>query len=82
MAIFGKDKTTVAVAKQSYADRLNSIKSMFQVAYNKASNMNKEMLNEIEAKKAQIASINQQIEVINATQSETDKFMKNLEKFI
>lgn len=31
MAIFGKDKTTVAVAKQSYADRLNSIKSMFQV---------------------------------------------------
>lgn len=44
--------------------------------------MNDEMQKEIDAKKAQVASINEQIKEISATQAETNKFMSNLEKFI
>ena len=80
MGLFTKENTTVV--RQSYADRLGNIKCMFQVAYNKASALNDEMQKEIDAKKTQIASINEQIKEISATQAETNKFMSNLEKFI
>lgn len=80
MAIFRSNATTVA--KESYADRLGSIKSMFQTAHNKASALYDEMQKEIEAKKAQVTAINEQIKEIGVTQAETNKFMTNLEKFI
>lgn len=80
MAIFKSNATTVA--KESYADRLGSIKSMFQTAHNKASALYDEMQKEIEAKKAQVTAINEQIKEISVTQAETNKFMTNLEKFI
>ena len=51
MTIFRSNATTVA--KKSYADRLGSIKSMFQTAHSKASALYDEMQKEIEAKKAQ-----------------------------
>ena len=81
MGLFTK-KNTTTVERQSYADRLENIKSMFQVAYNKASALNDEMQKEIEIKQAQIESINAKIEEISITQEETYKFMSNLEKFI
>lgn len=81
MGFFKKENTTTVV-RQSYADRLGSIKSMFQIAHSKASALNDEMQKEIDAKKAQIACINEQIKEISATQDETNKFMSNLEKFI
>ena len=37
--------------KENYADRLNNIKSMFQVAYSKAHALNDKMQKEIDAKK-------------------------------
>ena len=81
MGLFTKENTTT-VERQSYADRLENIKSMFQVAYNKASALNDEMQKEIETKQAQIESINAQIKEISITQEEANKFMFNLEKFI
>lgn len=81
MGLFTKENTTTVV-RQSYADRLGNIKSMFQVAYSKASALNDEMQKEIETKQAQIESINAQIKEINTTQEEAKRFMSNLEKFI
>lgn len=81
MGFFTKENTTTVV-KQSYADRLGNIKSIFQAAHNKALALHEEMQKEIDAKKAQVASINEQIKEISVTQAETNKFMSNLEKFI
>ena len=81
MGLFTKENTTT-VEKQSYADRLENIKSMFQTAHNQASALNDEMQKEIEIKQAQIESINAKIEEISITQEETYRFMSNLEKFI
>jgi hypothetical protein len=81
MGLFTKENTTTVV-RQSYADKLGNIKSMFQVAHSKALAFHEEMQKEIDAEKAQVASINEQIKEISATQAETNKFMSNLEKFI
>ena len=81
MGLFTKENTAT-VERQSYADRLENIKSMFQSTYNKASALNDEMQKEIEIKQAQIESINAQIKEINITQEEAKRFMSNLEKFI
>ena len=62
MAIFGNGKTTVA--KATFAERLSSVKAMFQTAHNQASALNDEMQKEIETKQAQIESINAQIKEI------------------
>lgn len=80
MAIFGNGKTTVA--KATFAERLSSVKAMFQTAHNQASALNDEMRKEIETKQAYIESINAQIKEISITQEETKRFMSNLEKFI
>lgn len=81
MGLFTKENTTTVV-RQSYEDRLGNIKSIFQAAHSKALALHEEMQKEIDAKKAQVASINEQIKEISATQAETNKFMSNLEKFI
>ena len=78
MAIF----SNITVAKATFAERLNSVKDMFQTAYNQASALNDEMQKEIETKQSQIESINAQIKEISITQEETKRFMSNLEKFI
>ncbi len=49
MGLFTKENTTTVV-RQSYADRLGNIKSMFQVAHSKASALNDEMQKDIETK--------------------------------
>ena len=81
MGLFTKENTTT-VERQSYADRLENIKSMFQIAYNQASALNDEMQKEIEIKLAQIESINAKIEEISTIQEEANRFISNLEKFI
>lgn len=78
MAIFNK----TIVAKATFAERLSSIKDMFQTAHNQASTLNDEMQKEIETKESQIESINAQIKEISIIQEETKRFMSNLEKFI
>ena len=80
MAIFSNGKATVA--KATFAERLSSVKAMFQTAHNQASALNDEMQKEIETKQSQIESINAQIKEISTTQEETKRFMSNLEKFI
>lgn len=75
MAIFGNGKAT-------FAERLSSVKAMFQAAHNQASALNDGMQKEIETKQAQIESINAQIKEISTPQEETKRFMSNLEKFI
>ena len=81
MGLFTKENTATVV-RQSYADRLGNIKSMFQVAHSKASALNDEMQKEIGTKQSQIESINAQIKEISITQEEAKRFMSNLEKFI
>lgn len=61
----GNGKTTVA--KATFAERLSSVKAMFQTAHNQASALNDEMQKEIETKQAQIESINAQIKEISIT---------------
>lgn len=78
MAIFNKTN----VAKATFAERLSSVKDIFQTAYNQASALNDEMQKEIETKQSQIESINAQIKEISITQEETKGFMSNLEKLI
>lgn len=80
MAIFGNGKATVA--KAAFAERPGSVKAMFQTAHNQASALNDGMQKEIEAKQAQIESVNARIKGIGITQEETGRFMSNLEKFI
>lgn len=82
MGIFKKDSNNIVVVQKSYNERLNDVMSIFRSAYDKASVIMQDMQNDIEAKKAQVASINEQIKEISATQAETSKFMSNLEKFI
>lgn len=60
MAIFGNGKAT-------FAERLSSVKAMFQTAHNQASALNDEMQKEIETKQSQIESINAQIKEISIT---------------
>lgn len=81
MGFFKKDNSTV-ITQESYTDRLNNVKSIFKSAYDKASVIMQDMQNDIEAKKAQVAVINEQIKDISATQAETSKFISSLEKFI
>ena len=82
MGIFKKDSNNIVVVQKSYNERLNDVMSIFRSAYDKVSVIMQDMQNDIEAKKAQVASINEQIKEISVTQAETSKFMSNLEKFI
>lgn len=80
MALFTKE--TTAKKKISFADQLNSIKESFRTAYNQASDLNTKIQEDIESKEAIIAGLQTTINDFKATQSETQKFMKSLEKFI
>lgn len=63
MAIFGNGKTTVA--KATFAERLSSVKAMFQTAHNQASALNDEMQKEIETKQAQRVGYSYSDRVVN-----------------
>lgn len=79
---FGTKKTAKVIETPSFASRMSSIKNMFKVAHEDASNLHAEMEKEIEKKSAQIASLQSDIENINTTKKETEVFMENISKLI
>ena len=78
---FGTKKSE-GIETPSFASRMSSIKNMFKVAHENASNLHAEMEKEIEKKSAQIASLQSDIETINTTKAEAEAFMENISKFI
>ena len=75
--MFGK-KVKVA----PFSERMASIKSMFKIAHENASNLHAEMEEEIKNKSAQIASLQSDIQTINTTKKEAEEFMENISKLI
>ena len=77
---FGMKKSVVATP--SFSERMASIKSMFKIAYENASNLHAEMEQEIAKKESQIAALQEDIKTINVTKQEAETFMSNIEKLI
>lgn len=77
---FGMKKTTVATP--SFSERMASIKSMFKIAHENASNLHAEMEQEIAKKESQIAALQEDIKTIDVTKQEAETFMSNIEKLI
>lgn len=77
MGIFNKEVKSV-----SFADKLNNIKSAFRTAYNQAKDLDSKIQEDIDNKESMIAELQTTINDFKTTQSETQKFMKSLEKFI
>lgn len=75
-------KKTVKSETPSFASRMSSIKSMFKIAHENASNLHAEMEKEIESKKAQMVSLQSDIDSINITKKEAEEFMNNISKLI
>ena len=61
--------------KLSFAERLNSAKSIFKKAYDEVSDLSVKLYTEIEAKKSELLSLED-------TYSETNKFINNIKEFI
>lgn len=66
----------------SFADQLANIKEVFRSAYSRAEALNKELDADITRKTSQIETLTNQLNDTKNTQAETQKFIKNLEKFI
>lgn len=77
---FGMKKSVVATP--SFSERMASIKSMFKIAHENASNLHAEMEQEIAKKESQIAALQEDIKTIDVTKQETETFMSNIEKLI
>ena len=68
------------VATPSFSERMTSIKSMFKIAHENASNLHAEMEQEIAEKESQIAALQEDIKTIDVTKQEVETFMSNIEK--
>lgn len=77
---FGIKKSVVATP--SFNKRMASIKSMFKIAHENASNLHAEMESEIAKKESQIAALQEDIKTIDVIKQEAETFMSNIEKFI
>lgn len=77
---FGMKKSVVATP--SFSERMASIKSMFKIAHENASNLHAEMEQEIAKKESQIAVLQEDIKTIDVTKQEAETFMSNIEKLI
>lgn len=77
---FGMKKSVVATP--SFSERMASIKSMFKIAHENASNLHAEMEQEIAKKESQIAALQEDIKTIDVTKQEAETFMSNIEKLI
>ena len=77
---FGIKKSVVATP--SFSERMASIKSMFKIAHENASNLHAEMESEIAKKESQIAALQEDIKTIDVTMQEAETFMFNIGKFI
>jgi hypothetical protein len=79
---FGTKKTAKVIETPSFASRMSSIKNMFKVAHEDASNLHAEMESEIAKKESQIAALQEDIKTIGVTKQEAETFMSNIEKLI
>lgn len=81
MAIF---KNTANTAKNPaiFTDKLLGIKEVFRKAYTDAENLNEQIKQDIQAKTTRIEVLQIQLSESERAKSETQEFMKNLEKFI
>lgn len=81
MGIFSKS-TEVPVGTPSFAEKMASIKKAFKEAHENANTLHDEMEQQIALKQFQIDELNKQIEDINVTKKEAEKFMANISKLI
>lgn len=81
MAIF-RNTTSTAKNPVTFADTLSGIKEVFRKAYNDAEALNEKIKQDIQAKTARIEILQTQLSESERVKSETQEFMKNLEKFI
>lgn len=84
MGIFGKKKETVTPVKTpvTFTEQLDAIKETFKNAYQRAENLSSTIEKDIVDKTTKIASLQSQLNASENAMTETQKFMKNLEKFI
>lgn len=84
MGIFGKKKEAVAPVKTpvTFTEQLDAIKETFKTAYQRAENLSSTIEKDIVDKTTKIASLQSQLNASENAMTETQKFMKNLEKFI
>lgn len=81
MGIFTKNETVTTVGK-SFAEQLTAIKESFRTAYNKAESLNQKIEEDIKSKNTAIEALKVQLAESETAKSDTEQFMKNLEKFI
>lgn len=82
MGIFGKKETTTPEKSVTFTEQLDAIKETFKTAYQRAENLSSTIEKDIVAKTTKIASLQSQLNASENAMTETQKFMKNLEKFI
>lgn len=87
MGIFTKKSesraaTVVAVAPKTFGDKLADVKAMFKKAHEDATTLRDEMLGEIAVKQTKIESLQSEINNIEATKADTEKFITNIEQFL
>lgn len=82
MGIFRKNETAVSAKSVTFTEQLDAIKETFKTAYQRAENLSSTIEKDIEAKTTKIASLQSQLNASENAMAETQKFMKNLEKFI
>lgn len=86
MGIFTKKSesraATVVVAPKTFGDKLADVKAMFKKAHEDADALRNEMLVEIASKQCQIESLQSEINNIEATKADTEKFITNIEQFL
>lgn len=84
MGIFGKKKETVTPVKTpvTFTEQLDAIKETFKTAYQRAESLSSTIEKDIVDKTTKIASLQSQLNASENAMTETQKFMKNLEKFI
>lgn len=78
--LFSNKKASVNIV--TFADELESIKSIFKEAHENANNLHSRMEEEIKNKEAKILSLQSDIVTINTTKKETEKFLDNIAKLI
>lgn len=82
MGIFKKEETVTSTKSVTFTEQLDAIKETFKTAYQKAENLSSTIEKDIVAKTTKIASLQSQLNASENAMAETQKFMKNLEKFI
>lgn len=82
MGIFRKEGATASAKSVTFTEQLDAIKETFKTAYQRAENLSSTIEKDIAAKTTKIASLQSQLNASENAMAETQKFMKNLEKFI